>query len=446
MLKRLINDKEIKVIFKKSTSVFIINIIGTIFAFGSNILMTRSLGAKESGYYFLSFTVMTVLSVISKLGIGNYILIAIASNSSKPEKFNVQEFFNKSISIVFIFNCLASTILYFNSDFIAIKLFNSSHFSDVLRWSSIAVFLTSVSDVQSKTLQALKRIKTSSLVQNTIRSVIMFTLLILFKNINQAYSVVVLYIIGSLTSCIVGNIYVRKSIRLQSIEELNVSTSASIKSIVKESLPLYWVDLCNLLMNWSSIIILGIFSNAEDIASYSIANKLSLLVSFFLVAVNSSIVPSFPEYYNSGNIEKLESVARKSTLLMLVIAGPIFLIFMLFSGQIMSLFGEEFSSDGLILTILSLGSLINLGCGSVGYLLVMSDNVKIFRDLTLLAGILNVLFNFALVPLFADYGAALANAASIVFLNVSSAIYVRKKLGFFATPFLPKRKTYGNIV
>ena len=58
---------------------------------------------------------------------------------------------------------------------------------------------------------------------------------------------------------------------------------------------------------------------------------------------------------------------------------PVLILILLFSEFILSFFGEQFVSGVLCLNILIAGQLINVLCGSVGYILNMTEHQNVFK-------------------------------------------------------------------
>ena len=105
----------------------------------------------------------------------------------------------------------------------------------------------------------------------------------------------------------------------------------------------------------------------------------------------------------------------------------------------MSLFGVEFISGSNVLIIISIAQFVNAISGSVGYIMQMTDNQVIFRNVILIASLINILLNYLLIPMYGINGAAVATLISMIFWNLTLIIYIKKKLGFL-TVYFPRRK------
>jgi O-antigen/teichoic acid export membrane protein len=128
-------------------------------------------------------------------------------------------------------------------------------------------------------------------------------------------------------------------------------------------------------------------------------------------------------------MEALAFIARNSIKLMLFVASPIILLFLVFPGWVMSLFGPEFKEGAHILMILTAGQFINIAVGSVGPLLIMTGNEISVRNSIFFSALCCVMLNAFLIPVYGITGAAIANTFSLIIANLLCLRAVYVKLG-----------------
>ena len=206
--------------------------------------------------------------------------------------------------------------------------------------------------------------------------------------------------------------------------------------LFKQSIPLMLVASMSLIVAYTDILMIGFIEQKSQVGIYDIAIKFSAIASIFLTAINAYVMPKFAEYFGQGNMAELKKTVRQSSFLIFWTSCPFLIICLFLSGYLMSLYGAEFVVGKLALQILLISQFISSICGSVGYLLQMTNNQVIFQNIFLIATILNVLLNFILIPKYGITGAAIASFTSTVFWNVVSVIMVKRKLGF-STVYIP---------
>ena len=102
------------------------------------------------------------------------------------------------------------------------------------------------------------------------------------------------------------------------------------------------------------------------------------------------------------------------------------ILLILFSKQIMGIFGSEFTSGWLVLVVLLSVYLVDYCTGGalVGYVLQMSGKQDIEFINALVMLITNVALNFWLIPIYGILGAAMATGASYAVINIARLVEV----------------------
>jgi O-antigen/teichoic acid export membrane protein len=99
-----------------------------------------------------------------------------------------------------------------------------------------------------------------------------------------------------------------------------------------------------------------------------------------------------------------------------------------FHEFLLGLFGNEFVKGKIVLFILCVGQLVTSFSGPVGVILQMIGKHKVFKNIVLIALVINIVFTMWLTPIYSGIGAAAATVLSIIFWNIASVIYLKSKL------------------
>jgi O-antigen/teichoic acid export membrane protein len=187
----------------------------------------------------------------------------------------------------------------------------------------------------------------------------------------------------------------------------------------------------SLAVQWSGILISGAVLRAEDVALLSAAQRTAMLASFVLMVVNMVVAPRYARMWKEKDLKRIKRLAKWSTRSMTLMVLPVVTILIVYSSEILSMFGQDFAGGANLLIIMVLGQLVNVGTGSVGYLLNMTGNEAIYRALTIISGVFGMLLAYFLISTLGVLGGALAFTLSGIFQNILGVIAVRKKLGFW---------------
>ena len=184
-----------------------------------------------------------------------------------------------------------------------------------------------------------------------------------------------------------------------------------------------------LLMQSLDVLMLKHFGDYATVAVYSIAVKLTLLLSVALASVNAVLAPKIAEDYNRQDYLALAQKVKRSTQLIFVTTAPAILLLALGSEWILAWFGSAYVLAKTPLLILLCGQGVNTLCGSVGVYLNMTNKQKTFQWIIASALLVNVGLNTYLIPKFGMNGAAWATAGSMMAWNIVAVVYVYQKDG-----------------
>ena len=237
-------------------------------------------------------------------------------------------------------------------------------------------------------------------------------------------------------------ILLRRQIKkLPSDTKSGKTSMVSKREILKVSIPMFMTAAMLLIMGWTDTFMLGLFRSTEEVGIYRVAFKISLLTSITAGSFYSIIAPKFSELYWGHKKDKLKIIAKFSSKLILFSSFPLFLLIVLFSKQILGIFGTKFIEGSIALIILALGQFVNAVIGPVGFFLDMTNKQILVRNAMITGAIVNVLFNLLLIPTYGISGAAFATLLSTMTWNGIASIFVYKIYGYWIGYFPVINKT-----
>jgi O-antigen/teichoic acid export membrane protein len=176
-------------------------------------------------------------------------------------------------------------------------------------------------------------------------------------------------------------------------------------------------------------LLLGFLRTEAETGIYSITQKLSLLTGFVIASINAVSAPQFSELYFSNKKQELLSLAIKSSRLIFWASLPILIALMVGGKFFLGFFGQEFISGYPILIILVAKEFINAAGGSVGYYQNMTGSHIQFRNIVIIAVLLNIVLNLILIPRYGILGAAITSLFTTLFWNLTSSILIYRQTG-----------------
>jgi O-antigen/teichoic acid export membrane protein len=196
-----------------------------------------------------------------------------------------------------------------------------------------------------------------------------------------------------------------------------------------ESLSFFLISLTGYFYAHGFIWLSAQFLPVNEIAYLSIVGKLVFGVNFALMVSNAMYNPRFSLAIAESNMTLLQTLGRRSLRLMLTLATPVFLVFVFFAEEILSLFAVSSREAALGLLILSVGQMVNVITGNAAAMMNLSGHHVAVRN----NGVAHLVLAMCLVSIlgreFGLIGVVLGYASAIASQNIVLARYVKRRLG-----------------
>lgn len=410
-------------LINKSIKVLLLRMLGVILFFSITLFITNYFDPELVGAYDYSRSLLTILSAISVLGMNQSILYYSGVLSSKKALPEIKLIYHKMIRITLIFSLIITFLaLIFNWLFAA--LFLEKVLSNILLKSLVILVFYSLFIINIDTLRALKKVYLSELLRNILRYAPLFIIVLVLHYTNKENWLLEGFLIS------VGFLGVGSTLFLlhyfKKYKLTRYKHEFTYKSIINRSGPMAISAVAFMLMQSVDIILLGRFVGLSEVAYYASAVKITMIIALVLTTVNAIYAPIISELFSLNYMEELKQKLKDATRLISLLTLPAIIFIAAFSNLILSFFGEYYVTAQQALLILLVSQTVNMLCGSVGVYMNMTGKQKVLQSILIISFLLNLLFNWILIPIYGMTGAASATAISMIFWNVSGAIYLLK--------------------
>lgn len=417
-LKNVLAHADNRDLLISSAFAFAIRILGSLSGFVATFFVARFLGAAESGYYFLAFSVVAVVSAVSRVGLDNTVLRFTGGSPELAVNTTL-----KSLLLILLVSLLSAITLYFCAPFMAATLFSKPELALVLQYMSLGVVGLSALTISAMALQGLRRVSASIFVLNIAANLLLILSLYLMTDLSAAQ----LAGIYALSSMVVGAVgFALFYLFRPRAQQIPITWRALFASCG----PLWIVVIMSQMVLWSGQFMAGAYVSSDALAQLAVAQRTAILSSFILIAINLVVAPRFANLYRNNEMLALEHLAIKSVKLITLFALPVIGGMLIFPSFLMSLFGAEFVEGAALLQILAVGQFINAITGSVGFLLMMSGHERDMRNISLISGFSAMFLAWFLTAQFGIIGAATGTAIAVATQNLLAVYFVKKRLGF----------------
>ena len=186
-----------------------------------------------------------------------------------------------------------------------------------------------------------------------------------------------------------------------------------------------FVIILQTFMHWMDILMLGYFTNAETVGLYHPAARTAGLLQSLLMSFISIYAPMISQFHSEQNLDKMNEAYKLVSRWLVVFSIPVSVVFVTFPGNILALFGQEYTASSSVLIILTVATLIQAIFGAASPTLGMAGFPKIVLINTSIAFSMNFALNVFLIPKFGVEGAAFATLSTLSIIGCVRALQVR---------------------
>ena len=438
---KLSKDAHLKDLVKGSAITFILKIGGMLLGYFVIYLISKKNGADGAGYYSLINQFLLLIGVIATLGTNISVLRFIGQYNNDENRHQIKGLFKNLISLVLPFSILLGGLTVFFSDQIAQYLFKNSDYSNAVLYAGVILPFFAMNNLNVEFIRGLKRLKISESIRSITRPLIMIICLCIFWS-TEIPNIYIVYFFGIgvlLNSLLSLTTVLHHLMRINSKKDNQISK----RQILGVSLPMMTTTISSTLMTGIAFFLIEYYGSTEKVGVFSVALRISQVISVILVVVNTIAAPKFSDLYWAGKMTELQKLLHQSSKILFWTAFALSVIVISSSSWILGIFGQEFTEGKWSLIILTFGQLFNAATGSVGLFLNMSGNQKVLRNTSIIALAIQTVLAIILLPIWGILGASIAVTLAGVLWNTMCILYVNKKLKL-KTYYYPQINTLRN--
>lgn len=389
----------------------------------SVMIFTRIFSPTDYGIYSLILTTINLLCAVFSQWINQSIQIY------KPQykNLNKNEIFEKNLTLIILISMgMVSVIFISLSSYVKPLLGDYAQFYWISLGIIIAQCIYNIGLTNLQTDMQVKKYRNFQLL-NSILKFIGCLVLLYFVSIS-----VQSLLIGILVSLIILLIPLYKSIKLIKLSKSG-SNSESFSLLFKKFLlygvPMMGWFLGSSFLNMGNRYVLEAYHSSDIVGIFSanfnlVSTGIGLVCTPLLTAAHPIIMNSIID--REKDKEKAEIMISKFSKIYLYVAIPIIVIVAVFSKEIsLLLLGEEYQRGAAMIPVMLLGLLAwNFSLyGHKG--LELFEKSKLMLLFLLISAVVNMLFNFVLIPEWDLYGATIASLTG--YLTYPILVYFSSK-------------------
>ncbi|WP_186776099.1 flippase [Rubripirellula reticaptiva] len=190
------------------------------------------------------------------------------------------------------------------------------------------------------------------------------------------------------------------------------------KSLLHDSWPQTLSGFGILIQAYSDQIMLGEMKGLDSVAQYSVALKMTTVMTFAPLAILASFLPSLSRRFKSDQNSFWIGFHQANRLASILCVAIVTIVYFIGAKLVLLTFGDQYSGAAVLLSVMSMR--IFLTClGIIRGSFLVNANILQYSMLTVLIGtVLNILLNLKFIPSHAEFGAVYASLISFLVTTV----------------------------
>ncbi len=344
---------------------------GSALQLGLSVLLGRLAGAEGAGLYFVYLSWANVWGTVTSLGLPLYSLRSVSALVALSQHSSARHLVARSLRLVGIASLAVAIVVFAIGDRI-LGVFGSGNIGFAARLAVLAGISLAALRVIAETLKARGQANLGITVEyNAPPSLLIAALLVA--------SIVEVPIGGRAAAA--GHAIFITAVFMAAAAYVFSSWSAgswipatpAAGKIQVRPLTTFWgISLISYGLMAAPYLVLPLFATEAEIGRYGVAHRLVAVSATTVVALASVFAPAFTRHQMAGDMEELRKAFRLSQFYLVATYLPLFLVYVVFSNEVLALFGSDFTPGRDILLILAVGRLVYSSAGLSEYLLNMT--------------------------------------------------------------------------
>lgn len=345
----------LKKILNNSLWLLIGTSIGRLAMFLTNIFVARILPQEVFGQFATIRNTISMFEGFISGTIGTTATKHIAEKKDFQDRFLlIVSFLLINVVVAFLFILI---ILLFSKDIVNIFFMAKSEMINALYLGTLLLFFTTLSTITQSILVGFELFKNLAFIGIfvSIASLPIILYLVTEYGLNGAIAGVALYFFSDF---FFKGLFLFSLIKQHYIALNYYLLKREIKGIISFSFPLFLAVVVNSIAFWyARIMLVNNTKGFENIAIFDAAFQWLTIIMIITSATTSVALPMFSKAFGKNDKEKILTIFNINLIVNLGISLLIASIFIIFSKQIMSIYGENYIKGFNILIILSITSI-----------------------------------------------------------------------------------------
>ncbi len=409
-------DDYISPIAKGASILFVGNIFNLALRYIFQIIVARQLDTELYGIFTIGMAVFVIAEMIASLGLDRGIIRYVSLYMGKGDLSRLKGVVLLTVALSGAGGILGFLLFIPLSGFLAVDILHNQVLGKVLVTFSFAIPFSVLTRAFIASTQGLKIMKYKVYAKDLFELLFRILLVILLFYLGWTlYGAIYAFVFSTIGASILGFFYFKTVFR--PIMRKTIKPVLETKRFLAFCWPFFFANGFNFIEAWISTFFLDYFADSSAVGIFGAAYRTSLLMLGIFMAFSTMFSPIIADLYSRNEKKNLEGLFKLVSKWIFTLSLPVAMLMFIFSGEILSVFGRDFTAGSACLKILIVGQLLNAITGPLGVMIAMSGRSKLILLNAALHLTVQILLCLFLIPQYGIIGAGLAKTFSILFLR-----------------------------
>lgn len=385
------------------------------------LVVTRMLGAVDSGRFFLAVAVFTVLVAVGKLGTDTSLVRFVSVLLARGRDDQVVPLAVRAAAVVMLVSGGLGVLVFVLAGPLAGLLVADPGDADrvMLRWVAVGLPLGAVTLTLLGATRGAGSVATFVWVEQVLKPLARPVVVVLVCALGAG---VVGAFVAWLIPAVLGLMAVFVSIRtrLRSARAGGAPSGPPVggAEFWRFALPRALSGTLEVLSLWVGVMMLSALSGSAEAGIFTAVARVVTAGLMVLVALRLALGPHLGAAFERSQYDRVEALHAHSTTWAVLVSFPFFLLVAVFADVVLAVFGTEFGAGAAALTVLAVANLVNVAVGNVQSIVLMCGRSSWTLVGTTAALAVQVLLGLVLIPTWGLLGAAWAFGVGVIVNNL----------------------------
>jgi O-antigen/teichoic acid export membrane protein len=394
-----------------------------------SIAVTRLLSQGSAGTYFAATSLVVLAAAIARLGTPVGLVYWIARLQTLGRSGQLGDVLKIALGPVVVASLVVSVVLFAAAPWVADHVLGgSTNAVPLLRVLAFAVPFIVLSDALLGATRGFGGMRPTALLDRITRPSLQLVLLVIAGSVAGVVAMGAAWALPYVITATAAAVWLRSL-----LHSAGPSTSAEPIELRRSFWIFTWPRAATSIVQQAlqrlDIILVSALRSPAEAALYAVATRFLVVGQLANSALGMAAQPQVARLIADGRRHEANEVYRSTTTWVILLNGPLYLVTAAFSPLLLGIFGPEYAKAWPVTVALCAAAFVGNGAGMVDVMLSMAGRTTWTLANSIVALVVQVIVDIALIPGLGAFGAAIGWGASILTANTLSLVALARADG-----------------